>query len=335
MTRRALMLVLPVVTLPAVSRAQDSVRPPAGVVERPVTVGTFALPGTLTLPAGGSHLPGVVLVHGSGAHDRDETIGPNTPFRDLAWGLAARGVAVLRYEKRSRAHPFSFIGRRFTVREEVVEDAVAALALLRTQPEVDPARVTVLGHSLGGMLAPRIARAAPGTAGMVIMAGPTASLTAMITRQARYLASQSGADSAPAASQLATLDALVQRIDALTPADTMSTTLLLGAPASYWLDLRSYHPEALADSLDLPMLILRGARDYQVTAADASGWHARLGSRKNVKFIEYAGLNHLFLAGSGPPSPSEYAMPGHIPDRVLDDIATWLTALTPRPAPRP
>lgn len=333
--KRGALLMLPALVVPVAAKAQDSLQPPAGVIERPVTVGPLGLPGTLTMPAGERHLPGVVLVQGSGAADRDETIGPNKPFRDLAWGLAARGVVVLRYEKRSKAHPFSFIGRRFTVREEVVEDAVAALTLLRNQPEVDPGRVVVLGHSLGGMLAPRIAEAARGTAGMIIMAGPTASITAMIARQARYLAEQGKAESARTAPQLAALDNLAARIDSLTPADTLSTALLLGAPPSYWLDLRNYHPEALADSLALPMLILRGARDYQVIAADAAGWRARLGSRKDVRFIEYPGLNHLFLEGSGPPSPSEYAIPGHVPTRVLDDIAGWLRSLPPRPAPHP
>jgi dienelactone hydrolase len=302
--------------------AQGSLPLPAGLVERAVTVGPMNLPGTLTLPAGGTRLPGVVLVHGSGAHDRDETLGPNKPFRDLAWGLAARGVAVLRYDKRSKVSPFSFLGRAFTVREEVIEDAADWIALLRTTPRVDASRVVVLGHSLGATLAPRVARAAPGTAGLVIMAGATIPLVDVIERQAHYLRQPQ-------------LLPVVAKLRAVTAADSASTSLVFGAPAAYWLDLRTTDPVAVADTLGLPMLILRGARDYQVTAADASGWQERLGSRSNVTFREYPALNHLFIAGSGPSTPAEYGVPGHVAEPVIDDIATWLKALRAPSAPHP
>ena len=114
-----------------------------------------ALPGTLTLPQGNGPFPAVVLVHGSGAHDRDETIGPNKPFRDLAHGLAGHGIAVLRYEKRTRVHPERFREQAFTVDDEVTFDAIAAVAALRARADIDATRVFVAGHSLGAMMAPR------------------------------------------------------------------------------------------------------------------------------------------------------------------------------------
>ncbi len=332
---RSLVAGLLTLVVPAVGMAQSADSLPAGLVERAVTVGPMNLPGTLTLPAGGTRLPGVVLVHGSGAHDRDETLGPNRPFRDLAWGLAARGVAVLRYDKRSKVNPFSFLGRAFTVRDEVIEDAAAGIALLRTTPRVDSSRVVVLGHSLGGTLAPRVARAAPGTAGIIIMAGPTAPLTDLILRQGHYLAAHAGADSAQAARQATAMGQLVAKIQALTPADSSSAALVLGAPASYWLDLRTVDPVMVADSLDLPMLVLHGGRDYQVTADEASGWKRALGGKANVTFRDYPDLNHLFITGSGPSTPAEYAVPGHVAQQVMDDIATWLTGLRAPSSPHP
>src|SRR5688572_1896362 len=167
----------------------------AAFTEREVTIGSgdWKLPGTLSMPKGAGPFPAVVLVHGSGPHDRDETIGPNRPFRDIAEGLASRGIAVLRYEKRTKAHGSKLAGLpKFTVEEETVDDAVLAAQLLRNADGIDPARVYVLGHSLGGMLAPRIAKRAPELAGIVILAGNVRPLTTLVAEQLDYIASLEG-----------------------------------------------------------------------------------------------------------------------------------------------
>ena len=117
------------------------------------------------MPNGAGPFPAVVLIHGSGPHDRDETIGPNKPFRDLADGLASRRIAVLRYEKRTRHHGGKMLGTTVTIKEEVLDDAVAAAELLRQTPGLDPKRVFVVGHSLGAMLAPKSRRSIPGWQG--------------------------------------------------------------------------------------------------------------------------------------------------------------------------
>lgn len=290
-----------------------------------------ALAGTLTLPAGGGPYPGVVLVHGSGPHDRDESIGPNRPFRDLAAGLAARGIGVLRYEKRTRTYPMSYANRAFTVDDETVDDALAAVELLRATRQIDPRRIVIVGHSLGGMLAPRMAERDSTLAGIVLLAGATnESLLEMVERQMRHLRTLPGADTAALDRQTELLAPLMARIRALTPADSASTELLLGAPAAYWLDLHAYDPLATAARLSVPMLVLHGARDYQVSSAGFDAWREALAGRANVSFRLYPGLNHLFIAGEGPGGPSEYAVPGHVSDAVIGDIAEWIATLTPR-----
>ena len=122
-------------------------------------------------------------------------------------------------------------------------------------------------------------------------------------------------------------------VRALTPADSASLTPVMGAPASYWLDLRGYRPAAVAATLRMPMLVLQGERDYQVTMTDFAAWKQALGGRPDVELRTYPALNHLFVAGSGPSVPAEYAARAHVDSSVINDIATWISRL--RPAPRP
>jgi uncharacterized protein len=288
--------------------------------------GQGALSGTLTLPQGSGPWPALVLVHGSGPQDRDETIGANKPFRDLAWGLATKGVAVLRYEKRTKEHAAEMarIANTITLKEETVDDAVSAVETLRKTEGIDPKRVFVLGHSLGGLAAPRIAKADPEIAGLVLLAGSTRPLEDLVIEQTRYLLSLQGKASSEAEAKLAEIETLMAKVKKLTAADAVSSERFLGACPAYWLDLRSYDQVATAKALTQPLLILQGARDYQVTEVDFDGWKKGLASRANVTCKLYPGLNHLFVAGSGKSTPSEYEQAGHVAEVVVSDIAAWI-----------
>lgn len=286
----------------------------------------LSLPSTLTVPKGEVRA-GVVLVHGSGAHDRDETIGPNRVFRDLAHGLAERGIAVLRYEKRSHAHPGSFAGNAFTVKEEVIDDALAAVELLGNQAELQQLPVYVVGHSLGALLAPRIAADQPGIAGVVMLAAPARTLTEMIPAQAHYIANLDGEVSTEERAGLKQMQKLVDTVDALTEADRADATPLLGAPAAYWLDLREYRPFLQARALGKPILLLQGERDYQVTLAeDFRPWHEQMQDAKAYSDRSFAGLNHLFMPAGDPPGPADYDQPGHVDVQVIAAISDWMIA---------
>jgi alpha-beta hydrolase superfamily lysophospholipase len=255
----------------------------------------------------------MVLLAGSGALDRDETVRANKPFKDLAWGLATRGIAVLRFDKVTYAHAAELkAARDFTLTDEYVPQALAAIRVLQDHAE----RVFVLGHSLGGAAAPRVAAAAPAVAGLVLLAGSAQPLHWAIVRQARHLASLApGNDSRPV---LATLTEQAERVDR----GDLTGELPLGAPAAYWRDLRDHRPAELAATLGKPMLILQGGRDYQVTVADdLARWRAAV---PHAAFRVYPTLNHLFAPGEGPSSPAEYERPGHVDAAVVADIADWL-----------
>jgi dipeptidyl aminopeptidase/acylaminoacyl peptidase len=219
-------------------------------------------------------------------------VGANAPFKDLAEGLAARGVATLRYVKRTKQYQSPVA----TVKEEVIDDALSALALARQQPGVDLQRVFLLGHSMGGYLAPRIAQGDPALAGIVLLAGSVRPILDLAREQLQYLG-------AP---------------------PSMLDTLRASAPASYWDDLAGYDPVALARKVQAPFLILQGERDYQVTMTDFNLWKEGLKARQDVTLKSYPKLNHLFLEGEGKSLPAEYSTPGHIPAYVLDDIAAFV-----------
>jgi dienelactone hydrolase len=296
--------------------------------EREVVIGSgeWTLPGTLAVPTGAANVPALILVHGSGPLDRDSTFGPLKPFRDLAAGLASRGIAVIRYEKRTRQYGTKMAAlKALTVKEEVIDDVVAAAALLRQTPEVDGNAIFVLGHSLGGNLIPRIANADPRLAGFVIMAGPTRPLVEAIAAQVRYLALADKKVTDVERQQIADTDRVLQEIKKLGVQDVAAGRMIAGAPAAYWLDLRGYDPAAAAREIDRPMLILQGERDYQVTMAEFKRWQETLAGRKSVTFKSYAPLNHFFIAGKGPSLPDEYQQPGNVAEDVVRDIAEWIT----------
>ncbi len=288
--------------------------------------GKWTLHGTLTIPKTAEPFPAIVLVHGSGPNDRDETIGPNKVFRDLAWGLASKGIAVLRYEKRTREHGTELMAVRskLTVKDEVIDDALSAVNLLRGTKGIDVHRIFVLGHSLGGMLAPRIGAADPGLAGLVMLAGATRPLEDVIVEQTAYLAQLSGPSQEQQQAQVTAIEKQRDKVKKLTKADTSSGEVYFSAPPSYWLDLRGYDPPQVAQSLNMRMLILQGERDYQVTMKDYERWKSALGLNKNVTFKTYPKLNHLFIAGEGKSGPAEYQRVGHVQEEVIDDVASWL-----------
>ena len=285
------------------------------------------LPGTLAMPDGASAaapVPAVVLVHGSGPHDRDETIGPNRPFLDIAHGLAADGIAVLRYEKRTRARPQDFAGDTFTMDGETTADAVAAVAALRGVAGIDPARVYVLGHSQGGMLAPRIARQSGEVAGLAMLAAPARPLLDLLLEQNRYLVGLDGTVDPAEQAHLTRLQAQVDAVrgdGAVALADSP-----MGLPANYWRTFETVDPVADARAADVPLLLLQGGRDIQVVDADWRLWQAAFANDPRASLHHYPALNHLGIAGEGPGNIAEYQQSGQVDATLIADIAAWIHA---------
>ncbi len=290
---------------------------------------SYPLPATLSLPHGRGPFPVVVLVHGSGPHDRDETLGPNKPFKDLAWGLASQGIAALRFEKRTEHYRESLSDRIRTVKEESIEDVRFAIDSLEKTSGIDRERIIVVGHSLGAMLAPRIAAGDARVRGIALLAGPTRPEGQILLDQTRYLASLSRA---PEADRQEWIRQATETARTLDRADLSPSEIVEGIPGEYWIDMRNQHGVKFIGELEIPVLVLQGGRDYQVTLEDFDGWKHALAHRDKATFQIYPDLNHLFMHGQGPATPDEYEVPNHVSGRVVDDVAQWIRQALPSPA---
>ncbi|RMI33262.1 alpha/beta hydrolase [Nocardia stercoris] len=305
---------------------------PKRFTEHAVTVGSgeLAVGGTVSVPRGRGPHPAVVLL-ASGPADRDATVGPNKPFKDLAWGLASRGVAVLRFDKVTFTHPRIADDPAFTMAEEFIPHGLAALEILRRTPGIDSQRLYLLGHSAGS--APRVAIAAPAAAGVILLSVATAPLPRSAVRVARHLATTEPQFATPALVDTIIRQAAVVESPGLETAT--AADLLFGWSPAYWRDRLDYDAVAATAALHCPALVLQGERDYQVTVADDfPAWRTGLAGRPHTTLRTYPGVDHMYFSGSGPSTAAGYQVPAHFAGEVAADIADWIRPDRPRTALR-
>ena len=308
------------------------------IVEEKIIVGKgteWELPGILTLPKDvDGKVPAVVLVHGSGPKDMDEKIYDNKPFLEIAEYLTSHGIAVIRYDKRTLTHGAKMVqqlGGSLTMYEETIEDALLATEILKSDSRIDENRVYILGHSLGGSLAPRIHASGGNYAGLILLAGTPRSLLEVIGDQQIMYAKET-MEGEELEAILSTADASIeQQISAIinmSDDDAKAVIDASGTSLYYFKDNLINSAESYIKDITVPFLVMQAGNDFQVYAdKDFEIYKELLADRSNVIFKLYDGLNHFFMPSTVTRSidiQDEYKIKANIDKQVLQDIADWI-----------
>ncbi|HPF87579.1 MAG TPA: alpha/beta fold hydrolase [Candidatus Limiplasma sp.] len=282
--------------------------------------------GMLTLPVGEGPFPAVIMMQGSGASDMNETAYGISIFRDIAEGLAIAGVASIRYDKYTYVHA-DLLQNDYTVKEEYLIDAADALALLQADDRIGD--VYLLGHSLGGMLVPRVMQTlgADYFAGGIILAGsPLALWEIQYHQNLALLPSLSEADQATAQATIDANLAMLSKMPVMTD-EELQNSLFFGISAWYQMDLMSVDTAQTAIALQKPLFIAQGSKDWQVVPEDGiEAWQTALDDQLTANYHLYPNMNHMLCDQEGEPAynTSDYQAGSTVSEILITDIAAWV-----------
>lgn len=300
------------------------------------------LGGTLTIPAGAGPHPAVILISGSGAQDRDETIFNHKPFHVLADHLSRNGIAVLRYDDRGVGKSNGDRSQATSV--DYSEDAEGGLDFLAKRKDIDPKRIGFLGHSEGGLIAPMVAVRRPETAFIVLMAGSGVDGEQILYEQGQAVLKAQGASQERMAAQRQIQEQMFGIVRSEPDPEAAAAKLkavLGGSPAaeqsiqnvtSMWFRyFLTYNPQPVLEKVKCPVLALNGSLDTQVVASQnlpAIEAALKRGGNEDFEIALMPGLNHLMqTAKTG--AIGEY---GQIEETMapaaLDRIMKWLRKRT-------
>lgn len=285
----------------------------------------YKMVGTLTIPKDERSFPIVIMATGSGPNDRDEKIGANKPFKNIAQGLGSIGVATLRYDKRSLTYGGTILKDLpdFDIDNEYTEEISAAITFVTAKFKAR--NVYYLGHSMGAFMLPRVLKENTQLKAGVMLAANARPLEDLVLEQTEYIMAESGDVNEMALILTKKGVAEIKKIKSME--SEVEEPLLLSLSKAYWLSLNKYSLLEEAKSISKPILVLQGERDYQVTMTDYNIWKTNFKNSKNWSFQSYSDLNHLFMTGQGMSLPQEYTRPGVVDKKVITDIARFILSI--------
>lgn len=288
----------------------------------PVPVQGISSEGVFSVPKKEGKHPLVIIAGGSGPTDKDATSGPNKMYKDLAWALAAEGIAVYRFDKRTK-NPANIDVKKvdqFTMHDEYVDDLVHIIETFSKNEHIDAKRIFIMGHSQGGFMLPYFAKTCKGIAGYIGLAANYHSLLELMPYQFEYLSDSTTRE---------TYEALAEKCRYMSrhlkDESYDKDSCMPGLSMTYIKHMEANKPEVLIGKLkNKPVLLIQGERDYQVPPAELELWKAQLKNNRKFEWKVYPKLNHHLMEGEGKPSPAEYSKPANVPEYVPDAIATWI-----------
>lgn len=311
----------------------------------------FKITGELTLPKNAKNCPAVILISGSGAQDRDETIYEHKPFWVIADFFTRNGIAVLRVDDRGVGGSQGNTGDATSA--DFAGDVLHGLNFLKTRSEINSLKIGLVGHSEGGLVAPLTANSSKDVAFIVMLAGPGIPGDSLLIEQTELILRTSGMPEQRINAQLFITKGIInilkkekepaKRSESLRNAltggmynkmDADRKKMIDGQIAQYdnnWFSfLVSYNPRPTLSQVKCPVLALNGEKDVQVPPkSNLSAIEKALsaGGNKNFKCMELPGLNHLFQnCETG--LPAEYAqIEETISLEVLEIMKNWILEL--------
>jgi hypothetical protein len=277
---------------------------------------TLDLPGTLLMPDTSASVPGAVIVHGSGPVDRNgEVAGSNIPpvYRNWAERMAERGIAVLRYDKRTTLREVQQASPSTLTFLDFVRDAVAAGNFLRNRKKVDADRIVFVGHSQGGNVAPAAATRLGETAGVAALASPAFAIDSLVVSQLKTRPEVSDSAAEAARAQFDSLRTGPPPADGLIEIGQSVTSV------SFWRQWirHSQHIDSVATALESPLYVQHGRADatFPGTTLQRSlnGWR-RIAQTDDATVTTYDGVDHFF----------QEAETNETADAPLDDLIRWI-----------
>ena len=295
------------------------------------------LDGLLTIPNGASAqnpVPAVILVHGSGGQNMDTSFFENRPFADIAEYLSSNGIAVLRYNKRTWMHSHGMqaavvFGDDITVWEETIEDALLAAEILRADERIS--EVFVVGHSMGGLLAPRIAEEGDLDGVIMLAASPHPLFVISYNQNIHFInealaageISQEIADMHIAAAYAW----LVEAREMITwPIEELAGRYIFHMPALYQRSIYDSLPLPIIIGGNRPTLIIHGGRDFQAsTEADFLPMVEATEGLAHVITMYFDGINHLLMQSQTDFNDlRDYHVQGNVDENILRSMVEWI-----------
>ncbi len=287
----------------------------------------YPIKGELTIPKLDNKKILAIFIHGSGPQDKDATIYQNKPFKDIAEGLSLQGITSYRFDKKSLSYPSYFNDDKYTIDEEVCNDIYTIVNYFKQDSIYPNYKIILIGHSMGGMLLPKIANNLKNNInGIVMIAANSLPFQNIIDYQLKYLYSIDSA--VELKNQITELQPKLKYLKSKNFILSSSKTLLpLNLPAPYWKSIINYNQLAEAKKIIIPTFIIQGQRDYQVSTENYKLWKKTLKNKSNFSFKLYPKLNHILLEGVDKSTPSEYQIQAKVPEYFIKDIAEWIVKI--------